>query len=306
MKLKWKCDWPMRWDFYKISFEPGGKDHSTPGSSYTVGSDIIKEIFQREAPEYTMYDFVKLKGENKKISSSSGGLRLKEVSKIYTDELLLFIFSSCRPSKEISLSFDLDVLKIYEDFYKIERIYYNIEEDKNEKSLINKKRIYELCQYKNQETQKKIPYQIDFRHLTTIIQVNDFDFEKVERFYKENIKTEFEKKRLKQMFNCAKNWIENYAPDDMKFKINETFPKVQISGKEKEFLLELKKVVENLNEEIEIYNLVKDFSSKNNLDIKEIFKLCYKIIISKNKGPKITSLIKNSKDKVLKILDNLK
>ena len=26
LKLNWRTDWPMRWDFEKVDFEPGGKD----------------------------------------------------------------------------------------------------------------------------------------------------------------------------------------------------------------------------------------------------------------------------------------
>ena len=32
-KLVWKVDWPMRWAFEGVDFEPGGADHATPGSS---------------------------------------------------------------------------------------------------------------------------------------------------------------------------------------------------------------------------------------------------------------------------------
>ncbi|MBN2675940.1 MAG: lysine--tRNA ligase, partial [Alphaproteobacteria bacterium] len=48
-KLPWKVDWPMRWAYEKVDFEPGGKDHSTQGSSYTVGKKIV-ELFDWTAP----------------------------------------------------------------------------------------------------------------------------------------------------------------------------------------------------------------------------------------------------------------
>ncbi len=34
-KLVWKVDWPMRWAFEHVDFEPAGMDHATPGSSFT-------------------------------------------------------------------------------------------------------------------------------------------------------------------------------------------------------------------------------------------------------------------------------
>ena len=34
-KLGWKVDWPMRWRYEGVDFEPGGKDHAAPSGSYS-------------------------------------------------------------------------------------------------------------------------------------------------------------------------------------------------------------------------------------------------------------------------------
>ena len=44
-KLVWKVDWPMRWAFEHVDFEPAGMDHATPGSSFTVGHSLVEDIF---------------------------------------------------------------------------------------------------------------------------------------------------------------------------------------------------------------------------------------------------------------------
>jgi lysyl-tRNA synthetase, class I len=44
-KLVWKVDWPMRWAYEGVSFEPSGVDHQSPGSSFVVGSEIVAEVF---------------------------------------------------------------------------------------------------------------------------------------------------------------------------------------------------------------------------------------------------------------------
>ena len=44
-KLVWKVDWPMRWAFEHVDFEPAGMDHATPGSSFTVGHELVEKIF---------------------------------------------------------------------------------------------------------------------------------------------------------------------------------------------------------------------------------------------------------------------
>ena len=40
-KLVWKVDWPMRWAFEGVHFEPSGVDHTSPGSSFVVGSQLV-------------------------------------------------------------------------------------------------------------------------------------------------------------------------------------------------------------------------------------------------------------------------
>ena len=46
-KLAWKIDWAMRWVYEGVDFEPGGKDHASPGGSYDTSKVICKKIFNR-------------------------------------------------------------------------------------------------------------------------------------------------------------------------------------------------------------------------------------------------------------------
>src|SRR3546814_4524267 len=72
-KLVWKIDWPMRWAFEEVNFEPGGVDHASPGSSYTVGKELVKAVYGGRAPSFVGYSFVGVAGMAK-MSSSKGGV----------------------------------------------------------------------------------------------------------------------------------------------------------------------------------------------------------------------------------------
>ena len=72
-KLVWKVDWPMRWAHEGVTFEAGGADHSSPGSSFSVGSRLVEAIFGGLAPEYEAYSFVGTRGVGK-LSSSAGAV----------------------------------------------------------------------------------------------------------------------------------------------------------------------------------------------------------------------------------------
>lgn len=302
VKLPWRMDWPMRWEKFHVTFEPGGKDHSSPGSSYDTGKEIVKVIFNRQAPEYTFYNFVGMKGTGGKISSSVGtGATISDVLKIYTPELIMFLFAGTRPNAEFDISFDLDVIKIYEDFDKLERTYYGLEEEKNPKKLATQKRMYELSMIGDAKPQKKIPIQPSFRHLLSVAQSNDFNFKKIKEAYKDELKTDFDTNRLKERVECAKNWLEIYAPEDMKFHFNEKIT-VKLTDKEKEIVKTTIKALENTKDPKELFGKFKEITEKNNIDVKDYFKLMYTIIIGKEKGPKLGGLMIENKEKILKLL----
>jgi lysyl-tRNA synthetase class 1 len=72
-KLVWKVDWPMRWAYEGVAFEPAGEDHHAPTGSFTVGRTIVREVFGGEAPHSTVYSFVAMAGVGGKLSGSTGG-----------------------------------------------------------------------------------------------------------------------------------------------------------------------------------------------------------------------------------------
>ena len=70
--------------------------------------------------------------------SSGNAFSPRDVLEIYEPELVRWLFAGTRPNAEFSISFDLDVIKNYEDFDKCERIYYGKHETKErEKAQIN-------------------------------------------------------------------------------------------------------------------------------------------------------------------------
>ncbi len=145
-KLFWRVDWPMRWVKEKVDFEPAGKDHHTEGGSFDTARRIVKEVYGGRAPVSFQYDFIGIKGRGGKISSSEGEVvGLREVLEIYQPEVVRYMFAGSRPNSEFSISFDLDVIKIYEDYDRCERIYFG-REQVSSKRREKEARIYELSQ----------------------------------------------------------------------------------------------------------------------------------------------------------------
>ncbi|MCA9495655.1 MAG: lysine--tRNA ligase [Nanoarchaeota archaeon] len=306
IKLAWRLDWPMRWAHYGVSYEPGGKDHSSPGSSYETGKEIVKLVYNREAPEYTAYNFVGMKGQGGKVSSSSGnGATVGDVLKVYTPEMVLFLFAGTRPNAEFDISFDLDIIKLYEDFDRLERIYFGIEIENNAKKLATLKRTYELSMVNGRKIPSKMPFQVTFRHLVNISQANDMDFEKTMEFYLSEIKTKFDEERFKERFECVKNWLEIYAEDDMKFSILHSVSddvRKEISDGVKKVLPEIIKAIENAKEAKDLVPSFKELSQVAEVDMKEFFRELYLIIVGNERGPRLAGLMFENKEKIIKLL----
>ncbi|MAG50838.1 lysine--tRNA ligase [archaeon] len=299
VKLKWRSDWCARWIYEKVDFEPGGKDHFAAGGSYETGKQIIKEVWNKEAPDYVIYEWISIKG-GKEFSSSTGEVtNIDSVLEIYEPEILRWIFAGTRPGAGFSISFDLDVLKLYEDFDYCERIYFNKEKINNKKEESKQKRIYELS---NLKIPKKLPEQPSFRHMTVLVQTYEGDIEKAIKGYKSP--------RVKKRAECAWNWIQKYAPEEMKFKVHKKIPeKIKKSLNEKQ-IQTLKELINKLKKKSytqqslfeEFYKICKKVDIKNT----DFFKGAYLALIGKEKGPKLAPFILVlGKNRIIEILKQL-
>jgi len=147
VKLGWRVDWPMRWEYEKVDFEPAGKDHHSHGGSFDTARHVCAEVYNWDAPVTFRYDFIGTKGVPGKMSSSSGNvITIGDVLKVYTPDIARYLFAGTRPNTEFTISFDLDVIKIYEDFDKTERIAWKMEAAKDDAVYRWERRIYELSQ----------------------------------------------------------------------------------------------------------------------------------------------------------------
>lgn len=307
-KLGWRVDWPMRWNEEKVIFEPGGKDHISPGGSYDTAKLVSKRIYDWDAPITMRYDFVNLKGVPGKMSSSKGKvIALADALDIYQAEVLRYIFAGTRPNTEFAISFDLDVLKVYEDYDKTERIVYGIDKAKNEEHFNKEKRIYILSQIDG-KIPENIPYQITFRMLTTLLQTYSFDVDAVIKSLAD-VKPEQEE-RLRRRIKCAEFWIKHSAPDcapEFCFSLRNDKSKANLDETMTKAII---RVREEVVPKIETYALDKDcqqamydIATQMGLDAKQLFTALYKALIGKEQGPRLASFMKIiGKDRLLEIL----
>lgn len=313
-KLGWRVDWPMRWNEEKVVFEPGGKDHISPGGSYDTAKLVSKKIYGWDAPVTMKYDFVKLKGVPGKMSSSKGKvISLVDALLVYQPEVLRYIFAVNKVDHEFSISFDLDVLTIYEAYDRTERLVWGAEEPKEkdpvkkESLLLREKRIYELSQIEGMP--KVMPYQVSFRMLTTLLQTYSGDIDAVIASLKD-VKPE-QVECLKRRCQCAWYWINESAPDcaaDMCFRLREDGSKAEdISG---DMLTAIKRIRDEVVSKLDTYAIDKecqqamyDIATELGLESKAVFTAMYHALINKDQGPRLANFMRIiGKEKLQKIL----
>ena len=307
-KLGWRVDWPMRWNEEKVVFEPGGKDHISPGGSYDTAKLVSKKIYNWDAPITMRYDFVNLKGVPGKMSSSKGKvISLVDALEVYQPEVLRYIFAGTRPNTEFAISFDLDVNKVYEDYDKTERIVWGVDKAKSEDVLAKEKRIYILSQIDG-KMPSVMPYQIGFRMMTTLLQTYSGDIDAVIKSLGD-VKPEQEA-ALRRRAQCAWYWIRECAPscaEDFCFALREDGSKADLSG---DMLAAVKRVRDEVVPRVGSFALDKecqqamyDIATELGLDAKALFTALYQALIGKDQGPRLASFMKIiGKEKLQKIL----
>lgn len=297
LKLNWRTDWPMRWAYEKVDFEPGGKDHSSDGGSFDTGKQIVKALWNREAPQYLQYDFVSIKGKAGKMSSSSGELiTLGQALEVYEPQMVRWIFANQRPNTDFAISFDADVIKVYEEFDKTE-IQALGPEPQNPGKWPVLRRAYELSCVG--EVPQKAPYRAPFRELTGRLQIFDGDVERTwDRWYKTPERTEEDKAAFVSRASRAWNWVKDSAPDEFRYHINKAPVKVELTTLQTSAIQALLELLNHVDlEKIEAKDLNQrlfdDIIRKVEIDSKEFFLAVYQKVVNRDQGPRLPTFLKD-------------
>jgi lysyl-tRNA synthetase class 1 len=298
----------MRWEYEKVDFEPAGKEHPSHGGSFDTARHACKEVSGYDAPVSFRYDFIGTKGLPGKMSSSSGNvITIEDMLKVYTPELVRYLFAGTRPDTEFTISFDLDVIKIYEDYDKTERIAWKLEPAKNEATYRWERRIYELSQPEN--VADAPPFQIAFRHLCNLIQIADGDVEKMlEALGGLNPAPAPEQiPSLRTRALCARYWVTHYAPEEFRFRLRLAGEKAALSGPEESALRLLRDEVisriETFAEDNPCAEAIYSVAQKAGIEAKALFRAAYQALIGKDQGPRLANFLRSiDKQRLLDIM----
>ena len=312
VKLPWRVDWPMRWAVEGVDFEPAGKEHHSAGGSFDTAKRIATEVYGTRPPVTFKYDFISIKGRGGKISSSTGEvIGLPEVLEVYEPQVVRYLFAGTRPNAEFAISFDLDVVKIYEDYDRCERIAYGVE-TVGDKRAVKERRTYELSQLDPilVGAGDRMPLQLPFRTLCNYLMITAGDIDAaLTRFGEiDPVRDAGQMPRLRRRAVCAWRWTTAYAPEEFRFELRTgQEPPLALSDEELAAVHALRDDVRHRlanYDDASMQERVYAIADECRIDKKAIFVMLYRVLIGRERGPRLGGfLLTIGRDRLLQILD---
>ena len=281
-KLPWRLDWPTKWKTLGVTFEAFGKDHATKGGSFDTGRKIVSDILGSRIPHHIVYEWINLKGKGAMHSSTGLAISANEMLTMAPPEVIRWLIMQPQPNRHIDFDPGLGLLNSVDKYDKLE------EEYKANSLEDNSSRAFELSQIGDYSARSK---SVSYRHLVTLTQSKSSIEEVIDAFLKIGEIQEFsskDKATLKTRMACIKGWLENYAPESVKFEIQEEAPEIKFSHHELGLIGHLKATLVEI--EWKSQNLHDSFYSlqdKHNIPAKEYFKVMYNILLDKDRGPRL-------------------
>ena len=305
-KLAWKIDWPMRWLYEGVDFEPGGKDHASPAGSYQTSRVISKQIYDYEAPMFQGYEFIGIKGSTGKMSGSTGlNLTPDALMQIYQPELILWLYAKTDPMRAFDFCFDDGILKQYFEF---DRMFNAVQTGKADELT---RSIMELSSI---EGHNVIPVPMSL--LVQLGSVVDFNEAMLETVFAK-IGTPYTNADFAERLTRAKYWLEQCAPDQVNHlrKGRNWAAYEALTEEEKKEIALLHEYLTGEGYSLdELMNALYDIPKKvfglaegdKELKTKQgaFFKSVYRLLIDKEAGPRLyLFLYAIEKERYIKLLD---
>lgn len=283
VKLPWRVDWPARWQVLEVKVEPYGvQEHGAAGGSYDTGAVISRKVFGYEPPiPGAPYGNIHLLGDTKKMSSSKGNLITPaQALEIMPPEVLRYFVVRSRPERTLYWDSGKGLFNLIDEFSQIQ-------EALSSRQSHPFKEAYLFATASNTE---KVIAGVPFNHLVTAYQAARGNFEEtlavLDRSGWKPVNAG-EQKVLEREVQFVANWLARYAPDEVKFTLQEKPPRVELSEAQQRFLEMLAAKVEAGELDGQgMHEAIYAAKDEAGLAPGEAFKAIYRVILGKDSGPK--------------------
>ncbi len=220
-KLVWKVDWPMRWSVESVDFEPGGEDHSSPGSSYEVGCHIVEEVFGGRAPYYVGYAFVGMGGRSK-ISSSAGTTATPSAALDVLEPCMIrWLYVRRNANQKFDVAFGKELVRLYDEWDKL------LEQAREGRASERNRYVVENCLRTSAGPVECSALPVPFRVLSSAADLTQGNVEQILRIAGAHLESppapEKLQAEIEPRLSCAIRWVGNYLPEDERTRIRDRF-----------------------------------------------------------------------------------
>ncbi|MEV0565872.1 lysine--tRNA ligase [Dactylosporangium sp. NPDC050588] len=302
-KLVWKVDWPMRWAYEGVIFEPSGVDHSSPGSSFQVGGQIVTEVFGGEQPIGPMYAFVGISGMAKMSSSRGAVPTPADALEIMEAPLLRWLYARRRPNQSFQVAFDQEIQRIYDEWDALEKRYTAgtaVPADRSAYLRASRTAALEL---------PRTPRTVPFRTLASIVDITTGQAEQTLRILRdldaEQPITSLDEVRPR--LDRAQHWVNTQVPAESRTKVLDEPDKALLDSLTAEQRESLRLLLAGLDDHWSLdglttllYGVPKvmaglPLDTKPTAELKvaqrSFFALLYHLLVGRDTGPRLPTLL---------------
>jgi lysyl-tRNA synthetase class 1 len=291
-KLVWKVDWPMRWVYEAVDFEAAGVDHATPGSSFTVGAELAREIFGGAAPSFVGYSFVGVQGMAK-MSGSSGRVPTPgDALAVLEAPIVRWLYARRRPNQSFTIDLGPEVVRLYDEWDSLAR------KERNDAQQT----VYERAAGELPRPEVVVP----FRILSSVADITAGSTEQIARIVAEVGYPHDSIDQLQPRLGLASTWIERYVDDEDRTNVREAPDTARLAACTETEQTWLTLLRENLKPGMTLHEvtglvygvpkLARGLSLDSGptpevaADQKVFFKLLYQLLVGKERGPRLPTL----------------
>ena len=301
-KLVWKVDWPMRWAFEKVDFEPAGLDHMTPGSSYTVGQELVQELFGWRAPARVTYAFVGFAGVQKMSSSAGGVPTAADALKILEAPILRWLYVRRQPKQAFTIDFGPEVVRLYDEWDALGR--------KADDPSRRDAQVLAFERATATSTAGQLPRPsvvVPFRVLSSVADVTAGSAEQISRIVEHVGHPHSTVEELEPRLDRAIAWTAEFVPHEDRTIVRSAPDAERLSSLSEPEARWLSLFLDNLPDELDlepvtslVYGVPKlacgldldaDPTDEVKTDQKQFFRLLYNLLVGKDRGPRLPTLV---------------
>ncbi|MCW2797554.1 lysine--tRNA ligase [Nocardioides sp.] len=300
-KLVWKVDWPMRWAFEGVDFEPGGVDHASPGSSYTVGKELVKDIYDGRAPSFVGYSFVGVAGMAKMSSSRGGVPTAADALKILEAPILRWLYVRRQPKQAFTIDFGPEVVRLYDEWDSLGRK--AADPDRRDAQVLAHERASATA---SAGTLPRPRVVVPFRVLSSVADVTAGSADQISRLVSDVGYAHDGVDDLEPRLSRAMTWTAEFVPPEDRTNVRSTADLDRLASLSEDEELWLAQLLDRLPDELElepltalIYGVPKlarglglddPPTDQVKADQKDFFRLLYQLLVDADRGPRLPTL----------------